>query len=111
MNYLQDVSKGNVLFMLEMIQIFINRTPETIQLLEDAVLVSDWEKVGFWAHKLKSTFAYMGMEELRLQLLDIEKCAKSGLNLETIPANFFQLKEKSAIVLKEIIIYHEQIKV
>ena len=65
LSYLQEVSKGNIPFMLDMIQIFLTKTPETLEILHQEIEKSNWEMVGFFAHKLKATYAYMGMNDLK----------------------------------------------
>ena len=63
--YLEEVSGGNQQFILEMLQIFLSRTPEVFEILRKSVQEEDWETIGFYAHKLKATYAYVGLEELK----------------------------------------------
>ncbi len=105
MSYLKEVSKGNVLFMTEMIQIFLSKTPETLDILGKAIAENDWENVGFYAHKLKATYAYVGMEEMKKILIDVEKSAKNQENLELIPAKYEYLYKSTASALGEILQY------
>lgn len=102
LTYLKEVSKGNDSFMLDMIDIFLNKTPETLSILQDAISTNNWEMVGFYAHKLKATYAYMGMLELKEELIKIEKSAKNMENIELIPSIFKHLKEKTDPALAEI---------
>ncbi len=88
LSYLQEVSKGNIPFMLDMIQIFLTKTPETLAILRQEIESNNWEMVGFYAHKLKATYAYMGMYDLKELLIKIEKSAKQNENLTEIPAWF-----------------------
>ncbi len=110
LSYLIEVSKGNDAFMLDMINIFLTKTPETLQIIEEAILRSDWEQVGFFSHKLKATYAYMGMLGLKEILIKIEKNAKNLEHLEEIKSIFDQLKTDTLPALKDILEYKKTIE-
>jgi HPt (histidine-containing phosphotransfer) domain-containing protein len=105
MSYLQGVAKGNIPFMVDMLHIFLSRTPETLSQIEKALESEDWTEVGFYAHKLKATYAYVGMENLRQLTLEIEKAAKSGENMQLIPAKFEYLYKSTLPALEELLQY------
>jgi len=102
MTYLREVSKGSTLFMVEMIQIFLTKTPETLGLISDSIALGDWEQVGFFAHKLKATYAYVGMSELRNFVMEIEQMAKNQENLEQIAEKFEYLRKGTELALVEL---------
>ncbi len=102
LSYLQEVSKGNIAFMLDMIHIFLTKTPETLDILKKEVEANNWEMVGFYAHKLKATYAYMGMQELKELLILIEKSAKQMENLHEIPVWFSSILKATQPALVEI---------
>lgn len=102
LGYLQEVSKGNTAFMLDMIQIFLTKTPETLEILRIEIESCNWEMVGFYAHKLKATYAYMGMLDLKELLIQIEKSAKKLENLEEIPKWFSTIYKSTQPALKDI---------
>lgn len=109
LTYLMEVSKGNDAFMLDMIDIFLLKTPETLQIIEDFINSSNWEQVGFYAHKLKATYAYMGMLSLKEETILIEKSAKNLEGLELIPSIFSKLKTETFPALQEISEYKKTI--
>ena len=82
--YLEEVSGGNQQFILEMLQIFLSRTPEAFEILRKSVQEEDWETIGFYAHKLKATYAYVGLEELKKVLIEIEQRAKHKIVTHTL---------------------------
>jgi HPt (histidine-containing phosphotransfer) domain-containing protein len=110
LTYLIEVSKGNDAFMLEMINIFLSKTPETLQVIEDAINTSNWEQVGFYAHKLKATYAYMGMLGLKEEIIKIEKSAKNLEGLEEIPQLFNHLKQETTPAMLDIAEYKKTIE-
>lgn len=110
MSYLQGVAKGNVPFMVDMLHIFLTRTPETLNQIEKALAINDWEAVGFYAHKLKATYAYVGMDNLRQVTLEIEKAAKSGEELQLIPGKYEYLYKSTLPALEELLQYKMELE-
>jgi HPt (histidine-containing phosphotransfer) domain-containing protein len=102
MTYIKDVAKGNVDFINQMVDIFLLKTPEGLDELEKMISVQNWEMASFHAHKLKATYAYMGITTLKDILLDIERNSKSREGLESIPAKFETLKEQTVLAVKEL---------
>jgi HPt (histidine-containing phosphotransfer) domain-containing protein len=76
MSYLSDIAGGSEEFMIEMIDIFIEQTPLYFEQLEEAVNSRDWKAVGDVAHKIKPTLAFMGIEEAKDIMADIERKAR-----------------------------------
>jgi HPt (histidine-containing phosphotransfer) domain-containing protein len=102
MTYITQVAKGNIDFINEMVDIFLSKTPETLQEIERFLEEKNWEMVGFLSHKLKATYAYMGINSLKEILLFIEKSAKAGENLSDIPEKFNFLTRKTEIAILEL---------
>ncbi len=102
MEYIEQVSKDNRPFVIEMVEMFIVNTPLAHKELSSAIQNRDWDKVGFLAHKLKATYAYMGMEELRELLIFIEKSAKKREDLERLPGVFKMLVDKTREAVLEL---------
>lgn len=63
LNYLQDLALGSKDFMIDMISSFLKTTPDALEKLKKANEEGDWKKVGSVAHKLKTSFSFMGMED------------------------------------------------
>lgn len=94
MSYLNDIAGGSEEFMIEMIDIFIEQTPLYFEQLEDAVNSRDWKAVGDVAHKIKPTLAFMGIEEAKEIMGDIERKARINDNVSEIPAMFADIKDR-----------------
>lgn len=102
MTYITQVAKGNMDFINEMVDIFLTKTPPTLEEIKQFLEESNWEMVGFLSHKLKATYAYMGINSLKEILLFIEKNAKSGENLSDIPGKFEFLLKKTEVAIMEL---------
>lgn len=69
---LQERASGNLEYIREMIQIYLNTFPVYLKEFNTAVKDKNWEQVHEDAHKMKSAVLYFGMQELHEILKDIE---------------------------------------
>jgi HPt (histidine-containing phosphotransfer) domain-containing protein len=92
LSYLSDVASGSTEFMIDMINIFLEQTPDYIFQLGVAIKEKDWPLVANVAHKIKPTLAFMGVADARDDMEDIEESARSLKNLEAIEDKFNALQ-------------------
>lgn len=85
LSYLKDMSGDSAEFMIEMIDMFKLQTPLYVADLEQAVNAADWEKAAGFAHKIKPTFSYVGREDAREHLQEMENSLRNGSNTSQIP--------------------------
>lgn len=85
LSYLKDMSGDSAEFMIEMIDMFKLQTPLYVADLEQAVAAADWEKAAGFAHKIKPTFSYVGREDAREHLQEMENNLRNGSNTGQIP--------------------------
>lgn len=85
LSYLKDMSGDSAEFMIEMIDMFKLQTPLYVADLEQAVTAADWEKAAGFAHKIKPTFSYVGREDAREHLQEMENNLRNGSNIDQIP--------------------------
>ncbi|QHL86128.1 response regulator [Nibribacter ruber] len=84
LSYLREFADGNESFMLEIIEIFLSQTPDQLQELNEAVAVSDWGTVQGLSHKMKSSLALIGVENVQLLNAQIEHAALHRIHTEQI---------------------------
>lgn len=92
LNYLHDIAEGSNEFMVEMIDIFLNQTPGYINEIDTAISSGDWSVVAEIAHKVRPTFAFIGVEEASNVMAKIENLARSADQSATIKSEFEKLK-------------------
>ena len=92
LSYLTDVASGSTEFMIDMIDIFLEQTPDYIIQLGLAIKDKNWPLVANVAHKIKPTLAFMGVISARDDMEEIEENARSLKNLEEIAPKFESLK-------------------
>jgi HPt (histidine-containing phosphotransfer) domain-containing protein len=93
LSYLNDIAGGNVEFVIDMIDIFLEQTPGYFEQLGTAIKQQDWKATGDVAHKIKPTLAFVGAENLRVKMQELESNARSQVNLHTIPENFQEIND------------------
>lgn len=78
LSYLREMSGDNTEFIIEMIDVFKEQTPIYMADLADAVSKQDWVRVSSCAHKIKPTFAYLGREDAKEHMQEMEHTAREG---------------------------------
>ena len=64
LSYLEELALGSKEFKIEMIESFVNTTPESISKMKDSIITKDWKTLGGIAHKMKTSFSFVGMENM-----------------------------------------------
>lgn len=85
LSYLEEVTGGSSEMIVEMLQLFVNDTPDQLSNLERNVKDGDWDAVRAEAHKLKPTFQYVGMDDTHMLVAEVETKARNREQTERIP--------------------------
>ena len=85
LSYLEEVTGGSSEMIVEMLQLFVNDTPDQLSNIERNVKEGDWDAVRAEAHKLKPTFQYVGMDETHLLVAEVETKARNREQIERMP--------------------------
>lgn len=84
MAYLKDISDGNVEFMDEMVNLFIDQSGGHIESLQDGITNQDYKTIAAAAHKMKPVLGYVGISPDNSKIREIEAAAKQENNMEEI---------------------------
>ncbi|WP_051189591.1 Hpt domain-containing protein [Daejeonella oryzae] len=98
LSYLSDVAGGSSEFMIEMIDMFLDQTPEYFEEIDQSINDLDWSNVATLAHKIKPTLAFMGVDFARIEMAELERKAKNLDSVETIRPMFDNLMNLSKIL-------------
>jgi signal transduction histidine kinase len=72
--YLDELSNGRLQFRQELLQQFIRQAPDELSSLHEAYQQQDEQRMKALSHSMKTTFGYLGISNIHLQMLDrIEK--------------------------------------
>jgi len=82
---LQEIAGGDNMFVAALLGKMVKQLPLSFADMEKTCAEEDWNGLKSAAHKAKSTFAYLGLEDMKGQLRDIEHNAMDGVNLDQLP--------------------------
>jgi len=102
LTYLKEISNGDNVFILEMIVVFLQQTPEMLNGLEKHLQDKDWKMLRAVAHKMKPSFSFVGLKELHAIANSIEDNADKEINLEQLPAMVKKIKDVCAVAFLEL---------
>ncbi|WP_340065398.1 Hpt domain-containing protein [Ascidiimonas aurantiaca] len=101
---LTELSGGDEDFILSVISVFLEETPQDLASLKNAVQAETFSDIYQHAHKIKPNVDLMGMEEVRIKVLQIETEGKNGKDMKVINELFPSVEEsinKAIVQLKD----------
>lgn len=104
LTYLKQISNGDDHFIKEMIEVYIQQTPEAISNLEKHLKNKDWKMVRSVTHKIKPSFSFFGLTDLSEIVNSIDEYCEKQIHLELLPDMISKVKStcaKAVIELKE----------
>lgn len=110
LSYLRDMSGDSADFMIEMLDAFQKQTPIYMADLQNAIEAENWKATSECAHKMKPTFYYVGREDARDHMQEIERNARELKDIENIPTAFEEAKSFVKILYKQLDDAREELK-
>jgi PAS domain S-box-containing protein len=99
---LKELTGGDDSFMVEMIEIYLRNTPVMLKEMKSSFKKHDIDKLKRTAHKIKSSFGMMGMNE-SLQIADaIEQTDEKNIDQDLLKSKFERLTELVSASEKEL---------
>lgn len=83
LSYLEKSLAGDLEMLKQMIQLFINQSPEKVKLLNNSVSEKRFDIIKETSHFLKSTFSIMGLKSIN-DLIKIEQLSAEEKEYNTI---------------------------
>lgn len=102
LSQLNSIASGNDAFVIKLVNMFLEKTPNIVNRIELGIKNQDWQEVRSASHKMKPSIDMMGIEVLYNIVRSIEHNAKMETNLEQIPALFEELKTTLADVFEQL---------
>ena len=78
LSFLEEIADGSTEFMIESIDMFLQHTPELLQMISSGIAAKDWAVVASSAHKLKPNLGFFGMPVSQATIQEVELMAKAG---------------------------------
>lgn len=102
LSYLKDMSGDSAEFMIEMLEAFQKQTPIYLAELEAAIQAKNWKVASECAHKMKPTFYYIGREDARDHMQEIERNTRELKDIEQVPQAFEEVKNFVSILYQQL---------
>jgi HPt (histidine-containing phosphotransfer) domain-containing protein len=103
LNYLFELAKGDMAFVREMIEVFLEESEGEMDNLSRAIDGKDFEQIRQVAHKLRSSIPYVGLDILIGDAVaEIEDLGKDGGSIDEVKNLFKKVKSVSAEAVKEL---------
>ncbi len=84
LTYLKQIADGNDSFIIEMIEMFLNKTPQALEEMNTCYRQNNWDTLRQIAHRIKPSFAYIGLSETQHLLGEIEKLSEEANQPEKV---------------------------
>ena len=88
--------------MLEIIDTFIEETPEALNKMQIFLKDEDWKSLKAIAHKMKPSVTYIGVKGMDKVIALIEEFAENEINLDKIPELVGHLQTTCDEAIKEL---------
>lgn len=109
LDYLRELADGSVEFMEEMIDMFFEQAPESLQDIETAMAAKDYERLRAYAHKMKSSVSIMGANDLLELVKQVEVNAATNSNLDDLPVLCDKVKEETLKAIEQLKVEKEKL--
>ena len=96
---LNEMLGGDKKAILQMVKIFLQATPESLNELNKCFQKNDLQGVSKLAHKLKSSVDIFSIEDIKQDIRRLENTTRDSINLDEVP----ELVEKINTILSEAI--------
>jgi HPt (histidine-containing phosphotransfer) domain-containing protein len=103
LSFLSSISKESAQTMLKYIKIFLEDAPPQINLLQKAIELKEWNSIESIAHALKSQLNFIGAKSISLIAGKIKETAETGIERNSLPAQFRELKIQFQSACDELI--------
>src|ERR1700760_1158014 len=78
LSFLYDIADGSTEFIVESIDMFLQHTPELLQMITGGIAGEDWQTFAAASHKLKPNLGFFGMTQSQATIQEVELMAKAG---------------------------------
>ena len=97
---LRSISRGNEIFVVKMVNMFITQTPSQISEMQAKFNRGDFKGMGAIAHKIKPSIDNMGIASLKNTIRKIEQIGKAGIKDDELAG----LVEQVTTIIDEVIV-------
>ncbi len=100
--YLKKITHSNNELMVELIDVFIEESPTNFRKMKSYFLMEDWQNLKGIVHKVKANYSYVGINEPKNLLRDLELDIDRMLSTETYLAKIIELEEITRVAIASL---------
>ncbi len=102
---LNDInSKEDLVFFIELLDVYLKDLPEIIEEIKTAVELRDFKKLKFFTHKLRGSILTLSLDAIERNCFDLETAAGEGYLNEELINKSHELREYIKKVLEELVV-------
>ena len=103
LTYLSNRTKANSELMKEMIKLYLNQTPELIDIMKRSLAKKDWDSIQGAAHKMIPSFSIMGIhQEFENLAKMVQEYSSTQKHLHELPELILKLEKISDQACREL---------
>ncbi|MBL4715679.1 MAG: Hpt domain-containing protein [Bacteroidia bacterium] len=102
LTYLSELADGSNDFIIEMIEMFLDQTPNYLNQIDQYLQEKDWESIQGIAHAMKPSLSFMGIAALEPVVISTEEKCMNQRELDTIPGLIQELNQTCEVSYKEL---------
>ncbi len=96
LTYLSKRTKANSELMKEMIKLYLDQTPDLIDIMKRSLAIKDWDSIHGAAHKMIPSFSIMGIhQEFENLAKMVQEYSSTQKHLNELPELILQLEKIS----------------
>ena len=110
LTYLREISDNNDEFIIQIIEMFLQKTPEALEEMNASFKQQNWKELRMIAHRIKPSFNYVGASTIQKKLALIENYSESQSNLDKIEDLIHEVEDSSRSVFSELEVQLKNLK-
>lgn len=100
--YLENVAGGDIAMIKEIVGMFREQSDEAYGQMLTLLASGDYNSLGLLAHKVKSSVAIMGMNDLASMLKKFELDAREGKDTGSYKSYIERYRDETSLALQEL---------
>ncbi len=102
LEYMELMADGDDSMKKIMLEMLLDELPSELEKMRTLTQENDWDRLGKVSHKMKSTLAYVGNDDMTVSNKTIETICKTCENVEEVPNLVTVLETNFQKVLPEL---------
>jgi len=111
LEYLNEFSEGEIDFVIEMIDVFIDNAPIFLSKIAESYKSNDWETLRYSAHKYSPQLAFFGLKTIIKEVDEIEEYAVKQIYSPDLQPKINRVLKNSNLAIEKLKQLKEKLKI